>query len=580
MREHLASYALGTVLVGATLWMTFAIPRYVAQAIDLMSAGAEADGNALFERLLLIVVFAVVIVGVRTGSRLAFFVPGRRAEFDLKNRMLTKLSGLQRDFYLANPSGAVISRMNNDINGVRMLLGAGLMRALSSIGTLSLAPVYMYQISPDLTLYCMVPLVLGFLLVQSGMRKMRKYQLQQMQDLRTLSEFTVEALNGVDMLKSYGAYGWAEGSFWNLSEKVRITATLMSTIRAYFMPLLLHLTNGLKMLLLIVGGTLVINEGLSPGDFTAYLLYLSLLVMPLVGMTFMLFMLQRGYVSLGALMDVLFADSGIRESAGAHTTNQIESGLSGSPRVTVRGLSFAYPDQSDVWVLRDISFSIAQGQVVGLFGGVGSGKSTLVNILNGHLQILPGSVYIGGEDIVGLGHQRLREQLRTVSQEPFLFSDSIRNNIALAIEDAHDPRILTAARAAALGPDLERMPSGLETVIGERGITLSGGQKQRVALARALVEPLPVLLLDDVLSAVDHVTERALIKAIYAQVHEQATLLVSHRLSVLERADLVLVLDGGRISEQGTHAELIERPGPYQDAWLLQRSGWREESPA
>ena len=580
MREHLASYALGTVLVAATLWMTFAIPRYVAQAIDLMSAGAEADGDALFERLLLIVVFAVVIVGVRTGSRLAFFVPGRRAEFDLKNRMLTKLSGLQRDFYLANPSGAVISRMNNDINGVRMLLGAGLMRALSSVGTLSLAPVYMYQISPDLTLYCTVPLVLGFLLVQSGMRKMRKYQLQQMQDLRTLSEFTVESLNGVDMLKSYGAYGWAEGSFWSLSEKVRITATLMSTIRAYFMPLLLHLTNGLKMLLLIVGGTLVINEELSPGDFTAYLLYLSLLVMPLVGMTFMLFILQRGYVSLGALMDVLFADSGIREPAEADTTRQIESGLSDPPRVTVRDLSFAYPDQPDAWVLRDVSFIIAQGQVVGLFGGVGSGKSTLVNILNGHLQISPGSVYIGGEDIVGLGHQRLREQLRTVSQEPFLFSDSIRNNIALAIEDAHDPRILTAARAAALGPDLERMPSGLETVIGERGITLSGGQKQRVALARALVEPLPVLLLDDVLSAVDHDTERALIEAIYAQMHEQATLLVSHRLSVLERADLVLVLDGGRISEQGTHAELIVRPGPYQDAWLLQRSDWREESPA
>jgi ATP-binding cassette, subfamily B, multidrug efflux pump len=576
MREHLASYALGTLLVAATLWMTFAIPRYVAQAIDLMGASAAADGDALFNRLLLIVAFAVAIVGVRTGSRLAFFVPGRRAEFDLKNRMLVKLSGLQRDFYLANPSGAVISRMNNDINGVRMLLGAGLMRALSSIGTLSLAPVYMYQISPDLTLYCTVPLVAGFLLVQSGMRKMRKYQLQQMQDLRTLSEFTVESLNGVDVLKSYGGYEWAQGSFWNLSEKVRITATLMSTIRAYFMPLLLHLTNGLKMLLLIVGGTLVINEQLSPGDFTAYLLYLSLLVMPLVGMTFMLFMLQRGYVSLGALMEVLFADCGIAEPHEPLPAKVVVAGAAESTHVSIKNLSFAYPDQPESRVLRDLNFTIEQGQVVGLFGGVGAGKSTLVNILNGHLKIPPGHVYLNGEDIVSLGHQRLRAQVRTVSQEPFLFSDSIRNNIALAVDDGNGSRILDAAEAAALGPDLERMPSGLETVVGERGITLSGGQKQRVALARALVEPSPVLLLDDVLSAVDHDTERALIDAIYAQVHEQATLLVSHRLSVLERADLVLVLDDGYIFERGSHAQLIDRSGPYRDAWLLQRSGQPE----
>ena len=567
MREHLPSYGLGTAFLAATLWMTFAIPRYVADAIDLMATDGAMDADAFLERVVLIVAFAVAIVVVRTGSRLAFFVPGRRAEFNLKNRMLAKLCGLQREFFLRNPSGAIISRINNDINGVRTLLGAGLMRALTSAGTLSLAPVYMYQISPQLTLYCMLPLVAGFLIVQTGMRAMRKYQVQQMQDLRTLSEFTVESFNGVDVLKAYAGYGWAERSFGDLSKKVRYTATRMSTIRAYSMPLLMHMTNGLKMLLLLLGGTLVIQGDLGPGDFTAYLFYLSLLVVPLVGMTFMMFILQRGFTSLGAMMDVLYSDPDVPEPDPNAPAQQTDSG-----GLEVKGLNFAYPDQPDVPILVDISFTIERGQVVGLFGSIGSGKSTLVNLLNGYLPAPPDCVRVSGVDILKLGHHKLRAQVGTVSQEPFLFSDSIRNNVGLAIDAPDDPRLAQAAAAAALGPDLQRMPAGLETVVGEKGITLSGGQKQRVALARALVEPRQVLLFDDVLSAVDHDTERALIGQIYTRVKVQATLLVSHRLSVLERADIVLVLQDGHIIDKGSHTELASRPGPYRDAWALQQA--------
>ena len=568
MREHLVSYGVGTVLLAATLWMSFAIPRYVAEAIDIMAANGALDSNAISDRVVYIVAFAVAIVLVRTGSRLAFFVPGRRAEFNLKNRMLTKLCGLQRDFYLSNPSGAVISRINNDINGVRMLLGAGLMRALTSAGTLSLAPIYMYQISPRLTLYCTLPLVLGFLIVQTGMRRMRQYQIQQMQDLRSLSEFTVESYNGVNILKAYAGYDWAEQSFFDWSEKVRDTATRMATIRAYSMPLLMHLTNGLKMLLLVVGGAMVIREGLSPGEFTAYMLYLSLLVVPLVGMTFMLFMLQRGFTSLGALMDVLYSDPGLLP-ADPGAPQRFDDTM----QLEVTGLSFAYPDQPDEPILSDITFTVQRGQVAGVFGGVGAGKSTLINLLNGHLSVPAGTVRLAGVDILELGHHELRQRLSTVLQEPFLFSDSIRNNISLASADVSNSALVQSADAAALKTDLSRMPAGLDTVVGEKGITLSGGQKQRVALARVLLEPREVLLLDDVLSAVDHDTERALVGQIYERVRSRATVLVSHRLSVLERADFVLVLEAGRIADRGPHAELITRAGSYREAWLLQQSG-------
>ncbi len=566
MREHTASYILGTVLLAATLWMTFAIPRYVADAIDVLAAQGPFDADTFEDYVWLIIAFATVTVVVRTGSRLAFFVPGRRVEYDLKNRMLAHLCRLQRDYYLANPSGAIISRVNNDINGVRMLLGAGLMRALLSIGTLSLAPIYMYQISPRLTLYCTVPLVVGFIVVQSGIRAMRKLQVQQMQELRSLSEFTVESLNGIDVLKAYRAFNWTEGAFRHWSEKVRDTTIRMSILRAYYMPLLMHLTNGLKVALLIVGGTMVIADDMSPGDFTAYMLYLSLLVAPLVGMTFMLFILQRGFTSLGALMDVLLADPGVKRIASSSLDMP-----SDQPTLRVEHLSFAYPDDMETQVLKDISFTVRCGEVVGIFGAVGAGKSTLLDLLNGYLPVPEGTIFVNGEDVLALGHHALRKQIVTVSQEPFLFSDTIRNNIALQV-DPEDERLEPAAKAAALSTDLARMPSGLQTMVGEKGITLSGGQKQRVSLARALIEPRGLLLLDDVLSAVDHDTERQLIEAIYRDADKRATLLVSHRLSVLARAHSVLVLEDGRVVDVGHHDELIERQGPYREAWLLQRA--------
>jgi ATP-binding cassette subfamily B protein len=568
MREHLASYALGTALLAATLWMTFAVPRYVAEGIDILASAATVqDIDAFGEKVWLILIFAVAIVIVRTGSRLFFFVPGRRVEFDLKNRLMAHLCTLQRSYYLDNPSGAIISRLNNDINGVRLLLGAGLMRLLTSVGTLSLAPYYMYQISPQLTLYCALPLVVGFVVVQTALNAMRAKQVLQMAHLRRLSEFTVESFSGVDVLKAYRTYGWAEQRFAAMSEKIRDIAIYMSTIRAYCMPLLLHLTNALKMLLLLLAGAMVIRQQLSIGELSAYLLYLSLLVVPLVGMTFMLFILQRGFTSLGSLLEVFDSESGVlTPDPHAAVGATLQQGLQ------VRDLTFAYPDDVGSPVLQVINLDIGPGQVVGLFGAIGSGKSTLVNLINGYLLAPSGSVFLDGVDVLDLGQTALRGRVVTVAQNPFLFSETIRSNIALAIEDGDDPRIEVAARAAALNSDLQRMPDGLQTVVGEKGVTLSGGQKQRVALARALVEPRELVLLDDVLSAVDHDMERALVEEIYGFVSGRSTLLVSHRISALERADKIYVLIDGRIVDEGTHTQLIARAGPYQSAWALQQS--------
>jgi ATP-binding cassette, subfamily B, multidrug efflux pump len=575
LKEHIGSFVLGTLLLGVTLWMTFAIPRSVATALDVLASPTPDEQGQFAAEVYLIVALSIAMVVTRTGSRLFFFIPGRRAEFDLKNRLLQHLCGLQRDFYLANPSGAIISRLNNDINGVRLLVGMGIMRLLTSVGTLSLAPYYMYQISPRLTLYCAIPLILGYAVVHAGLRTLRQLQVRQMRDMRSLSDFTVESFSGIDVLKAYRTYGWAQAQFRLWSDQVKDSAIRMSNIRAYCMPLLMHLTNALKMMVVLAGGIIVMNEGMSIGDLSAYLLYLSLLVSPLMGMTFMVFVLQRGFASLASLLEVLNSHPDL---ALAEPNLVMPSKL--TQGLEVRGLSYAYSDEPLTPVLADISFRVAPDEVVGLFGSVGSGKSTLINLLNGYLQPPPGTVFFDDADVLRLGQERLRHHVVTVTQEPFLFSDTIRSNIALTRPDEHPTRdetdsgndIALAAAGAALNTDLDRMPEGLETLVGERGITLSGGQKQRVSLARALLDPRNIILLDDVLSAVDHDTERFLVERIYALAQGRATVLVSHRISALEKANRILVLDHGRLVDTGTHAELITRDGPYRDAWALQRT--------
>jgi ATP-binding cassette subfamily B protein len=569
LREHRWSYLAGALLLALTLWMTFAIPRYLHQAIDILRVDSDPSGSEFLHRIGLIVTFAILTIATRSASRLLFFVPGRKVEFDLKNRLLTHLTTLQRNYYMSNPSGAIISRINNDINGVRMLLGIGMMMVISSIGTLSLAPYYMYQISPSLTLYCAVPIVLGFALLQVGVRRMRKEQQNQMRRMQHLSDFTVESYNGIDVLKANRALGWALGEFGERSQEVRDSAIRMSTVRAYFFPLLTHITNGLKVVLVLVGGVMVVRAEMTIGGFTAYTLYLSMLVPPLMGMTFMMFLIQRGMTSLGSLLEV-------SNNAPDLPPRDIEAENALSERlrdgIELRGLSFAYDDEPQRPVLEDISLQVRPGEVVGLFGPVGSGKTTIVNLINRYLTPPVHSLFIDGVDARGISLERLRQHAVTVSQEPFLFSDTIRENIAFGTGQIDDDELDRIVDQSSLREDISRMPAGVETVVGEKGITLSGGQKQRIALARALRKPCDLLILDDVLSAVDYETERFLIDSIYREHLARSLLVVSHRISALERADRVVIVEEGRITDSGSHLELIARDGIYRETWLLQRT--------
>ena len=453
-----------------------------------------------------------------------------------------------------------------------------------------------------------------------------------MKALQKLSDFTVESYGGLDPLKSFRGLGWAERRFAALSGEVRDAGLGMAAVRAWFFPLLTHLVNGLKVLVVLVGGFAVVAGEITIGGFTAFMVYLSMLVGPLMGATFLMFLLQRGMTSLGSLLEVFAAEPsrpaprpGAALPALPALPAPLEQGLA------VENLRFAYPDEPDRPVLDGVSLRVAPGEVVGVFGPVGSGKTTLVNLLNQYLVAPPGAVRLDGVDVRDIEPGELRRHVVTVTQEPFLFSDTLRANVAFGVDEGTDgdgrpaetreggaggPRreegaagpvgggagegggagggrppagelaasgdrsepdpldalVERAVADAALGPDLARMPAGLRTVVGERGITLSGGQKQRVALARAMLKPCELLILDDVLSAVDHDTERVLVDRIHGLATARSILVVSHRISVLERADRVIVLDGGRVVDEGRHRELAAREGPYREAWRRQAS--------
>ena len=616
--EHAGSLGVGAGFLALTLWMSLAIPRYLQEAIDLLASGGS--GSAVLANVWLILGFAVAMVLTRTVSRMLFLVPGRRVEFDLKNRLLAHLLGQDREYFLANPTGELISRINNDINGVRMLLGMGTMMLIQTAGTLTLAPWYMYRISPGLTLYCALPIAVGFLVLQIAVQRMRRNQIRHMKALQQLSDFTVESYGGLDPLKSFRGLGWAERRFAALSGEVRDAGLGMAAVRAWFFPLLTHLVNGLKVLVVLVGGFAVVAGEITIGSFTAFMVYLSILVGPLMGATFLMFLLQRGMTCLGSLLEVFAAEpSRPAPRPGATQPARLGEGLK------VEDLRFAYPDEPERPVLDGVSLKVAPGEVVGGFGPVGSGKTTLVNLLNRYLVPPAGAVRLDGMDVRDADSGELRRHVVTVTQEPFLFSDTVRANVAFGVDEgtggdgrpaatreegaggprrkgaagpagagagdgsgaggrppggelatsgdgpeALDALVERAVADAALGPDLARMPAGLRTVVGERGITLSGGQKQRVALARAMLKPCDLLILDDVLSAVDHDTERVLVDRIHALATARSILVVSHRISVLERADRVIVLDRGQVVDEGHHRELAAREGPYREAWRRQ----------
>ncbi|MBS1255750.1 MAG: putative multidrug resistance ABC transporter ATP-binding/permease protein YheI [Deltaproteobacteria bacterium] len=578
IRQHWLSYSLGTIAILATNWIAVSIPEYIQLSIDLLNNDLEARQDLLWEYMLIMLGLAVVMIIVRTLSRILFFNPGRAIECQIKNDMFQKLMALQKNYYDANPSGNIISRINNDITGVRMICGFALMQSFNITTALSMTPYKMWQLSPSLTLYCIIPIVIVFTAVRLGMRVLVRNMRARMESLQRLSGFTVSSLSAIDIIKSQTMREWGRGRFENENQDMLRRSMKIALTRSFVLPMLSNLEYFLKLLVLLVGGIMVIKADLTIGQLTAFIAYSALLTLPLMGLGWVSTMIQQGLVGLSSIQTVL-QQKLPRTNIESLPQNELKS-LFTEKGLAVNNLSYRYP-MSKKDALQNICCQINPGQVIGLLGRIGSGKSTLVNGLNRYLDMGTGSIFIGKKDLAELSDNDIRSCIRTVTQEPFLFSDSVENNIRFS-EDLDNIENLehfrNIIRAAALEDEVARFPNQENTMVGEKGIMLSGGQKQRISLARAMLKPCDLLILDNVLSAVDYETERYLLREIHKLLLTEkdmpalagSILIVSHRVTAMEKSDWILVLDEGQIVDQGVHKDLIQRPGYYQQMWELQ----------
>ncbi|MFM2246366.1 MAG: hypothetical protein RL071_2440 [Pseudomonadota bacterium] len=576
---HRWRYLGGLATLGLTNWLTVEIPLSIGLALDRFRAG-EALGGPVAA----VVVMGALVIVVRTLSRVLVFNPGRDIERDLRDDIFRDLLARRASFFARHTTGDIISRAANDITYARAVVGFGLMQAVNVSMALVMTGWKMWDLSPLLTVLSAVPITVGLIIVQQSSALVMSLHRRSQEQLGELSEHVLSSFQGIATIQGFAA----EPRFIERFED-KATALLRTRMRGALLggvafPSLLLAGSLSIFVLLYVGGPMAITGELSVGEVAAFATLLGILLPPLRSMGWMLSVFQRGSVSIQRIFDLLDTPHDQPEGPDA-----APAPVEGAPWISVDGLTVAYPEAPDKKVLQDLRFTVPAGAVVGIFGRTGSGKTTLLKVLARLLDPPAGAVRVGSgpgrsADLRGVQLRAWQDLVCMAWQRPFLFSETIADNVEVG------PRgpvaeLDRALSLAALRPDLSSFPAGVETVVGERGVMLSGGQRQRVALARALRKlarrPGGLLLLDDVLSAVDHETEAQLVGALRslgAGGVAPTTFIVSHRVSALRHADLVLVLDEGRLVDQGPPGALTEREGPFREAWLAQLP--RGEEPA
>lgn len=569
-------YLAGLGFLLATNVLTVAIPRLQKDVFDELSGLRRSE--IVHHNALAIAAAAVLVIVVRTLSRVLFFNPGRTIEFRVRNDMLARLLSMSPSFFGRWSIGDLMSRATDDATYVRALVGFSAIMVLNIVLAASMALVQMVQTDAWLTFYCVLPLFGAVWLLRKGVRWAMSMMRDAQKTLGALSDVVLETYKGIAVVQGAAVEASFVQRFDRVSDEFTRLNLRQAAVRTFLMPIVGAVGNLCIFLLLFVGGQHVVERRMTLGDLAAYASYIGVLVGALASAGWVVGVLQRGAVSLRRVWDVTELRSDLVQ--GDRRLLAQDRGVA----LRVQHLTWGWSaDAQEQPVLRDLQFAVEPGQVLGIYGAVGSGKSTLVSLLSRLSAPPPGTIFVDGVDLCDVDDQDLRRAVAVVPQEAFLFSRSIRENIGFidprqAIDDV---RVAAAVQAAQLAPEVARMAQGLETVVGEKGLMLSGGQRQRVQLARAFYRGFRLLILDDVLSAVDNDTEERLLLTLRAQMADRGAtaVIISHRLSALARADHILVLgdpagpERGRIVQQGTHAQLLSQGGAYAQVWAAQQSG-------
>jgi ATP-binding cassette subfamily B protein len=567
LRRYRNSFLAGlTLVVISNIFATLG-PKFLQHGIDALETGRFEQVQTAVALLLLVAAAGGV---ARYGMRELLNSGSRRVETDLRDHLFNHLQRMSAEFYDRYPTGDVMARTTNDLLAVRMVAGPALMYLVdTTVRTLLVAPA-MLAISPRLTLLALIPL-LGLPVAMVSLGRIIHRRSQEIQEqFSGLTSHAHENISGVRVVRSY-RQEHAETEHFRALNDTYLTRNLgLARVQGAFFPLLTLLGGLSGLVILYAGGQLVIRGSVSVGEFVAFGVYLAMLVWPMIALGWAFNLVQRGAASMGRI-NQLFAE---QPAVTAPVTPVSLPPAAGSRSLEFRSVWFRYPGALDRgWVLQDISFRVAPGASLAIVGPTGAGKSALVDLIVRTYDPERGSVLIDGVDLREMSLADLRRAVGFVPQETFLFGETLRRNVLLGAPD--DGRLERVAEVAQLTEALPVLPDGYDTMLGERGINLSGGQKQRAAIARALAQDPPIFVLDDALSAVDAHTEARILAGLRDALVGRTSIVVSHRLAAVRDADWILVLDGGRVVEQGTHADLLAAGARYWE--LLRRQQMEEE---
>jgi ATP-binding cassette subfamily B multidrug efflux pump len=568
---------LGTLFIIIANYFSIIPAVMVRYSFDLLKGNYElfklfngfdlqTDAYALFAKSIWILGILILISALLRGifmffMRQTIIVMSRIIEYDLKNEVFEHYQSLPLSFYRKNNTGDLMNRISEDVSKVRMYFGPAIMYGITLLTLFLMVIPFMFSINFKLTIYSLIPLPilsLSIYLVNNIIHK-RSEKIQE--SLSNLSTFVQEAFSGIRVIKAFDREEDINLQFEKESTDYKNKSLKLTFVQAVFFPLIMSLIGLSVILTIYIGGVEVFNGSISTGVIAEFIIYVNLLTWPVAALGWITSIIQQAAASQKRINEFLETNTDII------SIENLEKNLEGT--IEFKNVDFIYPD-SGIHALKNISFKVNQGESVAIIGNTGAGKSTLANLICRMYDISSGSLKIDGQSIQRYNLSYLRSQIGFVPQDVFLFSDSIRNNIAFGNPDMNEEKIIQAAKNADLLNNIADLPNGFDTRVGERGITLSGGQKQRVSIARAVAREPKILILDDALSAVDTKTENTILEAMAKIMKGRTSLIISHRVSSAKLASKIIVLLDGSIIEQGSHENLLANNGAYKGIYEQQ----------